>query len=281
MPLAPNQAFSSPNFAFLVKYDEVLVRHAALAERYVFDDLNSALIKRCQFGELSAQYTAAYTGVVVEDRESQREVIDKLWDHQIINPKASQLFHGLRSAGNEATHRHTGHRREALHQLQMARKLAVWFHKSCGGDLHFKAGPSIAPPDPHEAERELHTELERLRESLVAVYEEIAGTQRLVEEQARQRQAAEAAAKRAYDDLTAALKLAAETEQQLQQERQRFHHHLAELQAQVAAAPAEQRAAVAEPPQHEAEELNVDGDQTRQILDQQLREAAWEADTLA
>jgi type I restriction enzyme R subunit len=66
MSLAPNQAFLSPNFAFLVKYDEVLVRHAALAERYVFDDPNSGLIKLRQFAELLAQHAAAYTGIVVE-----------------------------------------------------------------------------------------------------------------------------------------------------------------------------------------------------------------------
>jgi type I restriction enzyme, R subunit len=93
MPPPPNQAFSSPNFAFLVKYDEVLVRHAALAERYVFDDPNSALIKLRQFGELLAQQAAAYTGVAVEAHESQRELLDKLWDRQIINAQVSQLFH--------------------------------------------------------------------------------------------------------------------------------------------------------------------------------------------
>jgi type I restriction enzyme R subunit len=281
MPLAPNQAFSSPNFAFLVKYDEVLVRHAALAERYVFDDPNLALIRLRQFGELLAQHTAAYTGVAVEDHESQREVIDKLWDRQIINPQVSQLFHSLRKAGNEVAHRHTGDRREALHQLQTAWKLAVWFHRSFGGDLHFKAGPFIPPPDPDEAEHELRTEFERLRESLVAVQEEIAGTQRLVEEHGRQCQGAEVPAKRAYDDLTAALELAAETEQQLEQERQRFQQHLAELQTQVAAAPIEQQAALAELAQHEAEELDLDEAQTCRIIDQQLREAGWEADILA
>jgi len=52
MPGPTNKAFPSPNFAFLMQYDEVLVRHAALAERYVFDDPNSALIKLRQFGEL-------------------------------------------------------------------------------------------------------------------------------------------------------------------------------------------------------------------------------------
>ena len=68
-----NSAFTSPNFAFLTKYDEVLVRHAALAERYVFDDPNSALLKLRQFGELLAQHVAAYTGVAVEEPESQHE----------------------------------------------------------------------------------------------------------------------------------------------------------------------------------------------------------------
>jgi type I restriction enzyme R subunit len=276
-----NNVFVSPNFTFLMKYDEVLVRHAALAERYVFDDPNAALIKLRQFAELLAKHAAAYTGVVIEAYESQRELIDQLWDRQIFNAQVSQLFHGLRKAANEAAHQHTGDRREALHQLQMARKLAVWFHKSFGGDPHFKAGPFVPPPDPHEAEREIHTELERLRQALVATQEQMAGTQQLVEEQARQRQEAEAAAKRAYDDLTVALGLAAETEQQLDQERQQFQLHLAALQAQVAAAPIEQRAAAVELAQHEAEELDLDEAQTRRILDRQLREAGWEADTLA
>jgi len=34
-----SKALASPNFAFLMQYDEVLVRHAALAERYIFDSL--------------------------------------------------------------------------------------------------------------------------------------------------------------------------------------------------------------------------------------------------
>jgi type I restriction enzyme R subunit len=272
-------AFTSPNFAFLATYDDVLVHHAALAERYVFDDPNAALIKLRQFGELLAQHAAAYTGMAVEARTAQRDLIDQLWDDQIINAQVSQLFHGLRQAGNQAVHQHTGDRREALHQLQMARKLAVWFHKSFGGDKHFKAGAFVPPPDPRETERALRTELERLREALVATQDQMAGTEQLVAEHARQRQAAEAAATRAYDDLRVALELAAETEQQLEHERQQFHEHLAELQARAAAAPAAQRAAVVELAQYEAEELDLDEAQTRRIIDTQLREAGWEADT--
>src|SRR5262252_3082567 len=277
----PNNAFASPNFAFLTKYDEVLVHHAAFAERYVFDDPNSALLKIRQFGELLAQHAAAYTGVTVEEHDSQLALIHTLLDRQIINAQVSQLFHGLRKSGNEAAHQHTGDRREALHQLQMARKLAVWFHKSFGGDTSFKAGPFLPPPDPHDIERVLRTELERLREAIVATQDQVAETQQLVEEHARQRQEAEAAVQRAYDDLAAALALATETEQQLEHERQQFQQRLAELQAQVVQAPAAQRAAVVELAQHEAEALDTDEAQTRRIIDQQLREAGWEADTQA
>src|SRR5437773_4807376 len=102
-----NKAFTSPNFAFLMQYDEVPVRHAALAERYIFDDPNSALIKLRQFGELLAQHAAAYTGVAVEAHDSQRELLDQLWDRQIINAQVSQLLHGLRKSGNEAAHQHS------------------------------------------------------------------------------------------------------------------------------------------------------------------------------
>src|SRR5262245_37350066 len=96
----PNKAFTSPNFAFLTKHDEVLVRHAALAERYVFDDPNSALLKLRQYGELLAQHAAAYTGVAIEEYDSQLALIHMLLERQVINTQVSQLLHGLRKSGN-------------------------------------------------------------------------------------------------------------------------------------------------------------------------------------
>lgn len=158
---------NSPNFGFLAKHDEVLVKHAALAERYVFDDANSSLVKLRQFGELLAEHCAAYAGIAVDERESFLSVLDKLWNAGITGPQVSQLFHGLRKAGNEAAHAHAGDRRQALHQLQMARKLAVWFHRSFDGDQNFSAGPFVVPPDPVAAEKELIDELNRLRKAEV------------------------------------------------------------------------------------------------------------------
>jgi type I restriction enzyme R subunit len=270
---------TSPNFAFLAKHDDVLLRHAALAERYVFDDANSALIKLRQFGELLARHAAARTGIAVEERESQQQIIDRLYTAGVINGQMAQLFHGLRRAGNRAAHEHTGDRREALHQLQMCRKLAVWFHRTFGREPQFKAGPFVPPPDPQGAENGLLEELERLRLAEVEAKEAARGAQAEAAEHQQLAEVAQQEAAEAFAELETALELAAETEQQLQQERQELLSRLAELQAQVAAQPAEERQAATQHALAEAEHVVLDEAETRHIIDAQLRDAGWEADS--
>ncbi|MFH1300167.1 MAG: type I restriction-modification system endonuclease [Planctomycetota bacterium] len=274
-----SSTFHSPNFGFLAKHDVVLVKFAALAERYVFDDANSALVKLRQFGELLAEHCAAYAGIALDEQESFRGVLDKLWNAGVTGSQISQLFHGLRKAGNEAAHSHAGDRREALHQLQMARKLAIWFHKSFGGDKNFSPGAFVVPPDPATAEKELTDELNRLREAEVTAKNKAADLQATLETELRQKAEAEADAKRAFADLEAALELASESEQQLAAEREKFQHKLAELQATVAAEPAEQRKATIAVANQEEAHLDLDEEATRHIIDAQLREAGWEADS--
>lgn len=165
----------SPNFGFLSKQDEVLVRLAAAAERYVFDDANAALVKIRQFAELLAQHVAAYAGIAITEHDKFHEVLERLWQSRITPSQVSQLFHGIRKSGNSAVHEHNNDRREALHQLQMARKLAVWFQKSFR-DRNFKAGAFVPPPNPEDTENELQNELNRLREALASANEEAEGT---------------------------------------------------------------------------------------------------------
>ncbi|QDU59580.1 Type-1 restriction enzyme R protein [Planctomycetes bacterium Pan216] len=270
---------NSPNFGFLAKHDDVLVRHGALAERYVFDDPNSALVKLRQFAELLAEHCAAYTGIALEERDSQLTVLDKLWNARVLGPEVSQLFHGLRKSGNDAVHSHADDRREALHQLQMARKLAIWFHKSFGRDPNFKPSPFVPPPDPKEAENALQAELERLRSALADAELQSAGVQKTIEEHQRLRQEAESAAQVAYDDLNAALEIATESEHQLERERERYEQRLAQLQAQVAATPSEDREATIAEAQQQSTEVDLDEEATRRIIDAQLREAGWDADS--
>lgn len=274
-----SSSYHSPNFAFLAKHDDVLVRHAALAERYVFDDANSSLIKLRQFAELLAEHCAAYAGIAIDQQDSFLNVLDKLWNAGVLGAQVSQLFHGLRKAGNTAAHAHTGDRREALHQLQMARKLAVWFHRSFGGDKKFDAGSFVVPPDPAAAEKDLLDELNRLREAEVAARNNAEYLQATLQTELRQKAEAETAAKLAFADLDAAMELAAESEQQLAAERKRFQQRLSELQAKAAAAPAEQRQATIAVANQQEAHIDLDEQATRHIIDAQLREAGWEADS--
>jgi hypothetical protein len=40
---------------------------------------------------------------------------------------------------------------EALHQLRMARELAVWFQRSFGNNRKFDPGPFVPPTEPRRA----------------------------------------------------------------------------------------------------------------------------------
>lgn len=273
-------SFNSPNFGFLAKHDVILVKHAALAERYVFDDANSSLIKLRQFAELLAEHCSAYAAILVDEQDSFLNVLDKLWNAGVLGAQVSQLFHGIRKSGNEAAHGHTGDRREALHQLQMARKLAIWFHRTFGNDKTFEAGSFIVPPDPAAAEKELLDELNRLRQSEVAAANQAADLQATLETELRQKAEAESKAKLAYDDLDAALELAVESEQQLATERKKFQERLNELLAKTAAEPFDKRNATVTAALAQDASLELDEQATRHIIDSQLREAGWEVDSL-
>ncbi|MCA9041095.1 MAG: DEAD/DEAH box helicase family protein, partial [Planctomycetaceae bacterium] len=269
----------SPNFSFLEKYNKILVRHAALAERYLFDDSNSALIKLRQFGELLAEHCAAYTAIPVNERENFNDVINKLWNANVIDEQVSQLFHGLRKAGNIAAHSHVGQQRDALHQLQMARQLAVWFHRSFGGDRNFKAGPFVVPPDPAQAEQELIEELNRLREAEITAKTEADQLQVTLDTEIRLKEEIKAGADKAFADLTAAMELATESEQELEKARKQYEQQLAELQRTIAQTPVEQQQKTITTAHQLGSEINLDEAATRKIIDQQLRDAGWEVDT--
>lgn len=269
----------SPNFNFLASHDAVLVSHAALAEKYVFDDPNSALIKLRQFAELLAQHCAAFTGISLGQQSSFLDTLDLLWKRGVLGPNVSQLFHGIRKAGNAAAHGNSGDQREALHQLQMARKLAVWFHKSIGRDPNFAPGPFTAPPDPKHAEAALQAELDRLREAAVLATKGLQGAQADAAELTKLKEQAELKAKKSFDELNVALELAAQTEKQLQDERDKYEQKLLELQALMAAGPANELQTKIDIAQQQSDEIDLDEVATRRLIDAQLREAGWEADS--
>lgn len=268
----------SPNFAFLSAYDDLLVRTGAQAESLFAVDPQAALVKLRRFGELLAQEAAAAVGIDASSEGRQIDLLSALWDRQILTPEISLLFHGLRKAGNLAAHHDRGGASDALHQLKMARKLAVWFHRTFG-DPHFKPSPFVPPPDPSGAEEALREELAAAREELALARAHAEKAKLTAAEEARLRAAAEAEAKTAYADMEAALELSQETEAALAEQQRLFDARLAERQATAAKAAPEVLEATVAAAQTAAANLDLSEAETRRLIDLQLIEAGWEADS--
>lgn len=87
--------------------------------------------RRGSFARCSKR-AAANMGPLLAPREELRRVIDELWNRQAISATQRDLFHQLRRTGNDAVHGIVGKQSEALHQLQVAHQLAIWFRRSFG-----------------------------------------------------------------------------------------------------------------------------------------------------
>jgi type I restriction enzyme R subunit len=257
----------STNFAHLRRYDEQLYLLGSLAERYFPEDPNTALIKLRQLGERLAQQVASRFGVFTSAQESQLALIRRLEFDGLIEREVAVLFHDLRTTGNDATHGLYGDHASALSTLKIAWQLGVWFHRTFS-DPEFRSGPFRPPQPPADESEELRAELAALQSALDAfraqggaVAEQLSATeaqlQQALDEQQQWEQLAEAAE---ADKIALATQLQA-------------------LQNAAARQPAAVSAALLQAAKKAAGSIELDEASTRQLIDEQLRQAGWEADT--
>ena len=290
----------SPNFAYLGHHDARLVALATQAEEHFAPDPTVTLFKLRQFGEVLAQRAAAKVGLFVGAEDGQQQLIDRLWDRGVIGATQRSLFHDLRRVGNAAVHQGQGDHGEALHQLRMARELAVWFQRSFGNNRKFDPGPFVPSSEPKRAETALHEELQRLRDDVEARSKEleaaaraIAEARKAAEKEATERLTAQERAAKAKEDAAIWEALASEhveahreaTEAAIQrsaaleEQNSRLLAELAALQAAAQAMPAKQLAVAIARASDASEAIELDEAATRRLVDRQLRDAGWEADS--
>jgi type I restriction enzyme, R subunit len=293
-------AAASPNFAYLAYHDARLVALGTQAEQHFATDPTVALFKLRQFGEVLAQRAAAKVGLFAAPQEGQQQLVDRLADGGAIGVTQRSLFHDLRRVGNAAVHEGRGDHREALHQLRMARELAVWFQRSFGNNKKFEPGPFIPPQEPQRAEEPLRDELQGFRDELAAHKKEADEARNAAEElkkaaetELAQRLSAEELAAKAREDaaiwetlakdeIEAHRKAAASEAQRSAALAEQNQKLLAELSALQAAAQAEsprQRAETLLQASQASEAIELDEAATRKLIDRQLRDAGWEVDS--
>jgi type I restriction enzyme R subunit len=257
----------SANFRFLHQHDPQLVKLAALAEQFFHSDSNTCIIKLRQYAERLAKIIAANTGLYQSSDEAQAELLKRLKLEGIISSEVADLFHAIRIAGNKAVHNsRNADCREALTLLKNARQLGIWFHRTFK-DRNFKAGAFVPPVAPIDATAELQAEIARLQ-AIALDSQSAAERSRLeIAQKESALMSAEAKARQAEAEKQLWEQMAIETEQKLAQ--QITNQRVTPQQT----ADILQRSLVA------AQNIDLDEDQTRQIIDQKLRDRGWEVDS--
>jgi type I restriction enzyme R subunit len=257
----------STNFLHLQSYDEQLFRLGVLAERYFPEDPNTALLKLRQLGELLAQQTASRFGIELRFEETQQVLLRRLEAEDCLDREIAELFHVLRRKGNLANHELQGDHATALKTMRMAWQLGVWFHRTFS-DPEFRSGPFQPPPPPATHDQALQAELDELRQAL-ATYQASAGlnSEQLAQTEAQLRQALQE--QQEWEQLAAAVEA----------DKEALAARLAELQAAASRQGSGAMAALRQAAQQAAQRVELNEAATRELIDAQLRQAGWEADS--
>ena len=255
------------NFDMLRAYEPQLWRLGALAERYFAEDPNSSLLKLRQLAELLAKSLAARGGLYTSQEETQYELIRRLQTENLLPREIRQVFDEIRVTGNAANHALTGDHAKALATLKLCWQLSVWFHRTFK-QSDFRSGPFFPPTPSGDESKTLRDELAKLRQAVR-------------EYQAQQEEAATALVQ-AQTQLTTLSEERTLWEQiaiESDEAKAQLSAQLSELQATAKAAPANHFANLVASANQAATLIDLDESQTRRIIDTQLRQAGWEANT--
>ena len=272
----------SSNFSFLAEHDPVFLQLAASAEQVFAADPNTTLIKLRQLGEAFAQDIAARAGIEFDSDTTQADLLFKLNREIKLDPSVREMFHVLRIEGNKATHRFRTQHKEAMDGLKLARALAIWFHQSFGkAGASFKPGPFLPPQDPSLELRQLQSEIEQLRAELSGKSAALENNQQLAALIAKEKEQYAVLAQQMEAEARTYQSLAEEQGGVLDRVKREFEQRLLALQRQLEQgqeAPQQARQ-VTQSTQNASQNLVLNEELTRILIDQQLIAAGWEADT--
>ncbi|WP_438270436.1 type I restriction-modification system endonuclease [Rubellimicrobium arenae] len=258
--IAAGQA-ASQNFSHLEEIDAPLAMLGSHAERYFVDDANTALIKTRQFAERLAQVVAERSGILLEPRDTFADLLQRMRADAVVPKEVLDVLHHLRVAGNDAVHGFAGERRAAFESMKLCHRLGVWLRATVTRVPGFAM--AFVPPRPAA------NEAEDLRAQIAALQAELEAHSTEAERQAQ----ALHLARQAALDAEERARLAAEEREVYEELAQEAERRANEAQSAPAARGFVQAAF------ESARSLDLDEADTRLLVDEQLRQAGWEADT--
>lgn len=275
---------SGSNFGFLAEHDPLFVELANAAENVFSSDPNTTLIKLRQLGEALAQHLAARAGIEFNQQTSQADLIFKLQRELRLEPVVKELFHTLRIEGNKATHQFRTQHKEAIKGLMVARDLAIWFHRTFGKNTSsFKPGAFVPPQDPSAQLQQLQQNIARLKTELETANEKLESNQQLSQLVAQEKAEFEALALAMDEESRTLAEQAKQQEKLLIQQQQEYENRIQALQQQLAQQDLQQqnqqKDLIRKNTQSASKQIALTEELTRILIDQQLQEAGWQADT--
>ncbi len=190
------------NFTFLKDSFPVLSNFGELAEKYLYSDSNSCLMKLGMIGETIVNLIFTYDKIPLPYDNTAVVRIDTLLREGMITHDLADILHALRKIRNKAVHQNYASVEDGKIMLQMAYSLCEWFMQTYG-DWNYEHHEFVMPSEISETEVSVQTvsteekqEEESKEEKLVQEAEETAAKAPVVKKADRQKQAGKAASQR-------------------------------------------------------------------------------------
>ena len=186
----------SSNFSFLKETFPVLSNFGELAEKYLYSDSNSCLMKLGMIGETIVNLIFTYDRIPLPYDNTAVVRIDTLYREGLIGRELADILHALRKIRNKAVHENYSSVEDGKSLLEMAYSLCEWFMQTYG-DWNYQNQPFVMPSEnPEPAPQPDKTVEEAQEEKLIQEAEETAAAAPTVAKTERQKQSGKAASQR-------------------------------------------------------------------------------------
>ena len=134
------------NFLFLSSHFPVLAKFGELAEKYLYSDSNSCLMKLGMIGETIVNLCFTYDRIPLPQDNTAANRINSLFREGMITRDLKDVLHALRISRNKATHENYASVTDGKALLQMAYSLCEWFMQTYG-DWNYQNQPFVMPSE--------------------------------------------------------------------------------------------------------------------------------------
>lgn len=259
------------SFEFLKGVNDFTYTIACAAENNYPDDPNTTLVKMRMFGEATAKHLGLLLGIPA--CENQHDLLRELGKIAFVDDTILSVFHKLRRIGNQAVHEYHNDLDDAQMCLRLGFRLGVWYYRLVTKNYDF-AVPVFTLPE--RGENLYHQEVLTLKHQL--------------EQQAREKaqsQSELAAQQQKLISLNGYIAILEgkqqETEAQTRARLAALEAQLAEKNAELAKQTEQERKAYQKEITDQAikRTLDLSEEESRFLIDAQLRKAGWQADSKA